>query len=40
MRPYPESDDPRPIPGAGAVVWALGAVVIAALVAAILTFGR
>ena len=32
--------DPRPIPGAGAVLWALAAVVIAAVVAALLVFGR
>lgn len=29
------NEDPRPIPGAGAVLYALAAVVIAALVAAI-----
>ena len=32
--------DPRPIPGAGAVLYALAAVVIAALAAAIWVFGR
>ena len=32
--------DPRTIPGAGAVLYALAALVIAAVVAAILTFGR
>ena len=32
--------DPRPIPGAGAVLYALAAVVIAAVVAALLVFGR
>ena len=32
--------DPRPIPGAGAVLYALAAVVVAAVVAAIWAFGR
>lgn len=45
MRPYPDHDypekgDPRPIPGAGAVIAALLGVLVAALVAAILIYGR